>query len=174
MVARLKDALDVEIVAGNVATAEAAEALAEAGADGVKCRRRAGLDLHDAGRRRRRSAADHCHLRRAPSVASRTAIPCIADGGITCSGDIAKAVAAGADTVMLGALLAGTDEAPGDVVLDQGERFKEFRGMGSLGAMKARGYSKDRYFQGDVEDSREARCPKESRGASPTRGRCAR
>ena len=76
----------------------------------------------------------------------------IADGGITSSGDVAKAIAAGADTVMLGSMLAGTDEAPGDVLLVQGERFKEYRGMGSLGAMKARSFSKDRYFQGDVED----------------------
>jgi IMP dehydrogenase len=76
----------------------------------------------------------------------------IADGGITSSGDIVKAVGAGADAVMLGGMLAGTDETPGDVILVQGERFKEYRGMGSLGAMKARGFSKDRYFQNDVED----------------------
>src|SRR5436190_61680 len=68
------------------------------------------------------------------------------------SGDIAKAIAAGADAVMLGSMLAGTDESPGDVMLHQGERFKEYRGMGSLGAMRARSFSKDRYFQGDVED----------------------
>ena len=76
----------------------------------------------------------------------------IADGGITSSGDIAKAIAAGADAVMLGSMLAGTDESPGDVMLHQGERYKEYRGMGSLGAMRARSFSKDRYFQGDVED----------------------
>jgi len=86
-------------------------------------------------------------------VARRYGVPVIADGGVTSSGDLAKAIAAGADSVMLGSMLAGTDEAPGDVVVAHGERFKEYRGMGSLGAMKARGFSKDRYFQGDVEDS---------------------
>jgi IMP dehydrogenase len=85
-------------------------------------------------------------------VAAEEGVPVIADGGITSSGDVAKAVGAGADTVMLGSMLAGTDEAPGDVLLVQGERFKEYRGMGSLGAMRARSFSKDRYFQGDVED----------------------
>jgi IMP dehydrogenase/GMP reductase len=85
-------------------------------------------------------------------AAAVTGVPVIADGGMTSSGDVAKAIAAGADTVMIGSMLAGTDESPGDIVFAQGERFKEYRGMGSLGAMKARGYSKDRYFQGDVED----------------------
>ena len=75
----------------------------------------------------------------------------IADGGIQYSGDIAKAIAAGADTVMLGGLLAGVDESPGEIILYQGERFKEYRGMGSLGAMKQRSYSKDRYGQQEVE-----------------------
>ena len=102
-------------------------------------------------------------------VTSRAGITCIADGGITSSGDVAKAIAAGADNVMLGALLAGTDEAPGEVVLAGGERFKEFRGMGSLGAMKARGYSKDRYFQGDVEDSADL-IPEGVEGRVPYKG----
>jgi IMP dehydrogenase len=94
----------------------------------------------------------------------------IADGGITSSGDVAKALAAGADSIMLGSMLAGTDESPGDVVLYQGERFKEYRGMGSLGAMKARGYSKDRYFQGDVEDS-DLLIPEGIEGRVPYKGK---
>jgi len=78
-------------------------------------------------------------------------VPVIGDGGLSSSGDVAKAIAAGADTVMAGSLLAGTDETPGEVILAGGERFKQYHGMASLAAMK-RGYSKDRYFQGDVED----------------------
>jgi IMP dehydrogenase/GMP reductase len=103
-------------------------------------------------------------------AADRHGVPVIADGGITSSGDIAKALAAGADSVMLGSMLAGTDESPGDVVLYQGERFKEYRGMGSLGAMKARGYSKDRYFQGDVEDS-DRLIPEGIEGRVPYKGK---
>jgi IMP dehydrogenase len=78
-------------------------------------------------------------------------VPLIADGGINFSGDIAKAIAAGADSVMVGGLLAGVDESPGEVVFHQGEQFKEYRGMGSLGAMRER-YSSDRYFQADVDE----------------------
>jgi inosine-5'-monophosphate dehydrogenase len=86
-------------------------------------------------------------------AAQRHGITLIADGGIQLSGDIPKALAAGADVVMVGSLLAGVDESPGEVVLHQGERYKEYRGMGSMGAMKARSFSKDRYFQGDVVDT---------------------
>ncbi|HAY64838.1 MAG TPA: IMP dehydrogenase, partial [Acidimicrobiaceae bacterium] len=81
------------------------------------------------------------------SAASESGIPIIADGGMQFSGDLAKAIAAGADCAMVGSLLAGVDESPGEVVLYQGERFKEYRGMGSIGAMKGRSFSKDRYFQ---------------------------
>jgi IMP dehydrogenase len=142
---------DFEVIAGNIATGEAAEALIDAGADGVKvgigpgsiCTTRvvAGVGVPQI-----------TAIYDVAEVASRHGVPVIADGGMTSSGDVAKAIAAGADTVMLGSMLAGTEESPGDVVLSHGERFKEYRGMGSIGAMKARGYSKDRYFQDDVED----------------------
>jgi len=151
VVRRLKDAHDVDIVAGNISTAEAAEALIDAGADCLKagqgpgsiCTTRvvAGVGVPQI-----------TAVWEIASVAVDHDVPVIADGGITSSGDVAKAIAAGADTVMLGSMLAGTDEAPGGVIVVQGERFKEYRGMGSLGAMKARSFSKDRYFQGDVED----------------------
>jgi IMP dehydrogenase len=87
-------------------------------------------------------------------VAARHGVPVVADGGVQFSGDVAKALAAGADTVMLGNALAGVEEAPGEIVVQQGERFKEYRGMGSLGAMQGRSYSKDRYFQGSVESGK--------------------
>jgi IMP dehydrogenase len=168
MVQRIKSELDVEVVAGNVATAEAAEALIEAGADAVKagvgpgsiCTTRvvAGVGVPQI------TAIYDC-----AAAAARHGVPLIADGGMTSSGDIAKAIAAGADSVMVGSLLAGTDESPGDVVLHQGERFKEYRGMGSLGAMRARGSSRDRYFQGDVEDV-EKLVPEGIEGRVPYKG----
>jgi IMP dehydrogenase len=155
-VARIVEAFGsrVQIAAGNVATAEAAEALMDAGAHAVKagigagaiCTTRvvAGVGVPQI------TAIFDC-----ARVAAKRGIPVIADGGVQYSGDIAKAIAAGADTVMLGGLLAGVDESPGELIIAQGERFKDYRGMGSVGAMKRRSYSKDRYFQGDViEESR--------------------
>jgi IMP dehydrogenase len=141
-----------EVVAGNIATGEAAEALIDAGADGVK------VGIGPSGICTTRVVAgvgvpQVTAIYDVAEAAARHGVPVVGDGGITSSGDVAKAIAAGADTVMLGGMLAGTDETPGDVVFAHGERFKEYRGMGSIGAMKARGFSKDRYFQGDVEDS---------------------
>src|SRR6267142_680570 len=142
---------EFEVVAGNIATGAAAEALIDAGADAVK------VGIGPSGICTTRVVAgvgvpQITAIYDVAEIASRHGVPVVADGGITSSGDVAKAIAAGADAVMLGGMLAGTDETPGDVILVQGERFKEYRGMGSLGAMKARGFSKDRYFQGDVED----------------------
>ena len=96
-------------------------------------------------------------------------MPIIADGGIKFSGDVAKALAAGAETVMIGSLFAGTDEAPGEVVLYQGRTYKIYRGMGSLGAMRRRRARKDRYFQGDVDEAASS-CPRASRVACRTSG----
>src|ERR671930_2312990 len=151
MVRRVKEQLDVEVVAGNVATAAGAEALVDAGADAVKCgvgpgsicttRVVAGVGVPQI------TAVYDC-----ARVSRARGVPLIADGGMQFSGDVAKALAAGADAVMLGSPLAGVEESPGEVILQQGQRFKQYRGMGSLGAMKARGFSKDRYFQDDVED----------------------
>jgi IMP dehydrogenase len=147
MVRRVRD-LGVEVIAGNIATADAARALIDAGADAVK----SGVGPGSICTTRVVAGVGVPQVTAVYDVAQEADVPVIADGGITSSGDIAKAIAAGADTVMLGSMLAGTDEAPGEVIVHQGERFKEYRGMGSLGAMKARGFSKDRYFQNDVED----------------------
>jgi IMP dehydrogenase len=148
MVRRLKSSVAVEVVAGNIATGEAAQALVGAGADAVK----AGIGPGSICTTRVVAGVGVPQVTAVHDAASAVDVPVIADGGLTSSGDIAKAIGAGADTVMLGSLLAGTDESPGEVILVQGERFKEYRGMGSLGAMRARSFSKDRYFQGDVED----------------------
>jgi IMP dehydrogenase len=152
VVKQVKGAFEVQVVAGNVATAEGVDALAGAGADGVKigigpgsiCTTRvvAGVGVPQV-----------TAIYDAAMAAARHGATVVADGGMQYSGDIAKGIAAGAHTVMLGGLLAGVDESPGEVVLHQGERFKEYRGMGSMGAMKGRSYSKDRYFQGEVVDA---------------------
>jgi len=149
-VAKVKAALEVAVIAGNVATGEAVRELVAAGVDGVKvgigpssiCTTRvvAGVGVPQL------TAIYEC-----AAEAAKTDTPIIADGGITYSGDVAKAIAAGADCVMMGSVFAGTDESPGDIVYHYGERFKEYRGMGSLGAMKSRGYSKDRYGQEGVD-----------------------
>lgn len=156
---------DREVAAGNVATGEAVEALIEAGADAIKvgigpgsiCTTRvvSGVGVPQV------SALWEC------AAAARAAdVPIIADGGIKYSGDITKALTAGAETVMLGNLLAGTDEAPGEVVFYQGRTYKVYRGMGSLGAMRAG--SKDRYFQEDV--SPEKLVPEGVEGRVPYKG----
>ena len=140
----------VQVVAGNIATGEGAEALIKAGADAIKvgigpgsiCTTRM---IAGVGVPQLTAIAD------AVEVARRTDTPVIADGGIKYSGDLAKALAAGADCAMVGSLLAGTDETPGEVFLYQGRSYKTYRGMGSVGAM-ARG-SADRYFQQEIKDT---------------------
>ena len=144
-VAKVKEAFpDIQVIAGNIATAEAAEALIKAGADCVKvgigpgsiCTTRvvAGIGVPQV------TAILQC-----AEMADKYGVPCVADGGIKYSGDIVKAIAAGGKVVMMGSMLAGCDEAPGEMEVYQGRQFKVYRGMGSLGAM-AKG-SKDRYFQ---------------------------
>jgi IMP dehydrogenase len=139
----------VQIIAGNVATAEATRALIDAGADGVKvgigpgsiCTTRvvAGVGVPQL-----------TAIMESAAEAAKSGVPVIADGGLRTSGDVAKALAAGASSVMVGSLLAGTEEAPGETFLYQGRAYKSYRGMGSVGAM-ARG-SADRYFQQDIKD----------------------
>ncbi len=140
----------VEIIAGNVATPEAAEALIKAGADAVKI----GIGPGSICTTRVVAGVGVPQFTAVMETAAKCreyGVPSIADGGVRTSGDIVKAIAAGADSVMIGSLLAGTDEAPGEVFLYQGRSYKSYRGMGSLGAM-ARG-SADRYFQQEVKDA---------------------
>ena len=172
MVRKLKRELDVDIMGGNVATREGAQALVDAGADGVKvgvgpgsiCTTRvvAGVGVPQI-----------TAIHQASLAAGPAGVPVIGDGGLQYSGDIAKALVAGAHAVMLGSLLAGTDEAPGEVVFLNGKQFKSYRGMGSLGAMQSRGeaksYSKDRYFQDDVL-SDDKLVPEGIEGVVPYRG----
>ncbi|MDI5940812.1 IMP dehydrogenase, partial [Micromonospora sp. DH15] len=153
MVRQLKKDVTIDIVGGNVATYAGAKALVEAGADGVKvgvgpgaiCTTRivAGVGVPQI-----------TAIMEAARAARPAGVPVIGDGGIQYSGDIAKALVAGADTVMLGSLLAGCEESPGELIFINGKQYKAYRGMGSLGAMQSRGqaksYSKDRYFQQDV------------------------
>ncbi|MDP6980512.1 MAG: IMP dehydrogenase [Myxococcota bacterium] len=156
---------DLPIVGGNVATGEGTEALIKAGVSGVKvgvgpgsiCTTRV---VAGVGVPQFTAVADACE------IANRSGIPVISDGGIKYSGDVVKALAAGASTVMIGSLFAGTDEAPGEVVLFQGRSYKVYRGMGSLGAM-AQG-SSDRYFQSGVAESKLV--PEGIEGRVPYRG----
>ncbi|GAB32823.1 IMP dehydrogenase [Gordonia otitidis] len=174
MVSKLKAEIGdrVQIVGGNVATREAAQALVDAGVDAVKvgvgpgsiCTTRVVAGV---------GAPQITAILEAVAVCKQADVPVIADGGVQYSGDIAKALAAGASTVMLGSLLAGTAEAPGDLILVNGKQSKSYRGMGSLGAMQGRGqgksYSKDRYFQDDVL-AEEKLVPEGIEGRVPYRG----
>lgn len=156
----------LEVIAGNIATAAAAEALIKAGVDAIKvgigpgsiCTTRvvAGIGVPQV------TAISECSR-----IAKKLGVPVIADGGIKYSGDLTKAVAAGADVIMIGSLFAGTEESPGDTVLYQGRTYKSYRGMGSIGAMKEG--SKDRYFQTDVESDIKL-VPEGIEGMVPLRG----
>ena len=156
---------DLQLIAGNVATAEGFRALVEAGVDAVKvgigpgsiCTTRAvaGVGVPQM------TAVLEC-----AAEARRSGVPLVADGGVKYSGDVVKALAAGADCVMIGSLFAGTDEAPGELVLYQGRSYKVYRGMGSMGAMRAG--SKDRYFQSGVSDRKLV--PEGIEGRVPYRG----
>ncbi len=158
---------DAQLIAGNIATADAAKALIDAGVSALKggvgpgsiCTTRvvAGCGVPQI-----------TAIANIASVSRKKKIPIIADGGIKFSGDVVKALAAGAQTVMIGSMFAGTDESPGDVVLYQGRSYKSYRGMGSIGAMK-RG-SKDRYFQGEVREERKL-VPEGIEGRVPHRGK---
>ena len=158
----------LEVVAGNVATAEGAQALIEAGADGIKvgigpasiCTTRV---VSGVGVPQLTAVVDTVR------VAERAGVPVISDGGIRFSGDIVKALAAGAQAVMIGSLFAGTEESPGETILYQGRSYKQYRGMGSLEAMREREGSRNRYFQ-DVEESAGKLVPEGIEGRVPYKG----
>ena len=162
----IKAKWNIDVIAGNIATAEGAKALIDAGADAIKvgigpgsiCTTRI---VSGVGVPQLTAIVDAC------SVADREGIPVIADGGIRQSGDIGKAIAAGASAVMLGSLFAGLDESPGELILHRGRRFKTYRGMGSEGAMGAG--SADRYGQGNVTNTRKF-VPEGVEGRVPYRG----
>jgi len=165
-VKEIKDKWDIDVIAGNIATAEGAKALIDAGADAIKvgigpgsiCTTRI---VSGVGVPQLTAIVDAC------SVADREGIPVIADGGIRQSGDIGKAIAAGASALMLGSLFAGLDESPGELILHRGRRFKTYRGMGSEGAMGAG--SADRYGQGNVTNTNKF-VPEGVEGRVPYRG----
>lgn len=159
---------DVQVIGGNIATADAALALVDAGADGVKV----GIGPGSICTTRIVAGVGVPQISAISNVADAlqgTGVPLIADGGIRYSGDVAKALAAGAHAVMLGGLFAGTEEAPGDVELFQGRSYKSYRGMGSLGAMSQRQGSSDRYFQ-ESTDSVEKLVPEGIEGRVPYKG----
>ncbi|WP_020578597.1 IMP dehydrogenase [Actinopolymorpha alba] len=165
-------ARDVDVIGGNVATRAGAQAIVDAGADGVRvgvgpgsiCTTRVVAGV---------GAPQVTAIYEASLAARPAGVPIIGDGGLQYSGDIAKAIVAGADSVMLGSLLAGCEESPGDLVFINGKQFKSYRGMGSLGAMSSRGkaqsFSKDRYFQADVP-SDDKLVPQGIEGQVPFRG----
>ncbi len=169
MVTRIKKAFpQVDVIGGNIVTAEAALALVEAGADGVKV----GIGPGSICTTRIVAGVGVPQISAVANVAAalaKSGVPLIADGGIRFSGDIAKAIAAGAHTVMLGGMFAGTEESPGDVELYQGASYKSYRGMGSLGAMSQRHGSADRYFQ-DTKTELEKLVPEGIEGRVPYKG----
>lgn len=158
---------EIQVIGGNIATAAAAKALAEAGADAVKV----GIGPGSICTTRIVAGVGVPQITAVSNVAEALKefdIPLIADGGVRFSGDLAKAIAAGASAVMVGGLLAGTEEAPGEVELYQGRTYKAYRGMGSMGAMSQSQGSADRYFQ-DKDAGAEKLVPEGIEGRVPTR-----
>jgi IMP dehydrogenase len=159
---------DIQVIGGNIVTGDAAKALVEAGADGVKV----GIGPGSICTTRVVAGVGVPQVSAVANVAAAlqgTGVPLIADGGIRYSGDLAKAIAAGAHTIMVGGLFAGTEESPGEVELYQGRSYKAYRGMGSLGAMSQRHGSSDRYFQ-DATDEVEKLVPEGIEGRVPYKG----